>query len=146
MGEKIVQLVCLGPKNYAYKVQKVDGSTYVVVKCKGITLDAKALDLLHIEKLVEIAERYCMHPNAEQIEIFIKQSRIKALPSHQILVQQEMLKVYRAVSEKRMIRGNDTLPFGWKLNCEEPIVPMNKNGYATALLDDFIAFLEQPFT
>ena len=110
---KIVQLVCLGPKNYAYKVRKADGSEFAVIKVKGITLTAAALDILTISELTRIAEQYCLHPHDPQITIPIQQKRIASDPAHQTVVNQEMTKIYRAVSEKRMIRGNDTLPFGW---------------------------------
>ena len=133
-GEKIVQLVCLGPKNYAYTVRKVDGSEYAVIKVKGITLTAAALDILTISELTRIAEQYCLNPNDPQITIPIQQNRIVADPAHQTVVNQEMTKIYRAVSEKRMIRGNDTLPFGWVSDDLAEHDP-------SELLDAFIAFL-----
>jgi hypothetical protein len=144
-GEKITQLVCLGPKNYAYKVVRADGTFYVVVKVKGITLNAKALALLTIEELQRVAERYCLHPEQEPIQIPIFQERIACDPAHQIVRQQELSKVYRAVSEKRMIRGNDTLPYGW-VTPEDDMDSDNgflQTATVNPLFDEFIASLAQ---
>lgn len=144
-GEKIIQLVCLGPKNYAYVVKKADGSTNVVIKCKGITLNAKALDLLTIGKLAEIAEQYCMDPDPLKIKLRIEQTRISADPKHQTVKQQNMWKVYQAVSEKRMIIGNDTLPFGWVDNDVDVISVndiMSSLHDPSDMLNRVIAFME----
>lgn len=144
-GERIIQLVCLGPKNYAYVVRKAGGSTYVVLKCKGITLNAKALELMTIKKLAEIAEQYCMDPDPLKIKLRIEQTRIAADPKHQTVKQQIMWKVYQAVSEKRMIVGNDTLPFGWVeetsdlISAEDIISSLHD---PSDMLNRFIAMLE----
>ena len=138
-GERMIKLVALGPKNYAYVVRKNDGSTYSVVKVKGITLTAKALQLLTVEKLKEIAEQYCLHPDEEQVKVSIFQSRIGCDPKHQLVYQQEMYKVYRAVSEKRIVIGNDTLPFGWQ---EEEEAQPCSNSVNESDLDLLISFLE----
>lgn len=140
-GEKITQLVCLGPKNYAYKVKHSDGSDHVVVKVKGITLNAKALALLTIDELQRVAERYCLNPELPPIHIPIHQERIACDPAHQIVRQQELSKVYRAVSEKRMIRGNDTLPYGWVSDDETAETDDDSAQHDFSGLDSLINYL-----
>ena len=109
--EEVKQAVFLGPKNYAYTIRnKVTGEERTIVKVKGITLTANVLEQLPIALLLEMAHEYCHNRNT--IEKYITQHRIKSY-RNQDVINQKLLKVYRAVSEKRIMRGNFTFPKGY---------------------------------
>ena len=50
-GEYIDEFVSGGPKNYAYKVMKPDGSTKTVCKVKGITLNYTTSQIVNFETI-----------------------------------------------------------------------------------------------
>ena len=126
--EVIKKAVFLGPKNYAYVIRNKDtGAERTVVKVKGITLNAKALQMLPFETLTEMAKAYC-HDNLT-IEKQIEQRRIKGMPNQEV-INHSLVKVYRAVSEKRIVCGNETYPKGYV--CEEGAVQQSE---VNALID-----------
>ena len=109
--EEVKTAVFLGPKNYAYVVRnKISGTERTILKVKGITLNAKALDILNVKTLMEMAQHYCFEGVTDELKI--EQMRIKSTPNQRV-TNQRLLKVYRAMSEKRIIRGNETFPKGY---------------------------------
>ena len=115
LNEEVKKAVFLGPKNYAYVIRnKESGAERTIVKVKGITLTAKALEMLPFATLKEMATAYC--EENVTIEKRIEQRRIKGLPNQEV-INQKLVKVYRAVSEKRIVCGNETYPKGYV--CEE---------------------------
>ena len=112
-NEEIRQLIVLGPKNYAYVVHNTDsGETRVVIKVKGITLDAQTLKSINIDLLTRMCNEYIN--NGVTLEKRVSQARIHS-SKDQIITSGNMTKVYRAVSEKRLVRGNNTYPKGFVL-------------------------------
>lgn len=127
VDEEVIEAFFLSPKNYAYiKRNKITGAERTTVKVKGITLDAKALETLTSQTLMDLAQKYC-HQGLT-VERQIEQSRIKSRPDQQVL-NQEFLKVYRALSRKRIIQSNNTFP-------KRYVSEQDVN------IDTFISFLE----
>lgn len=116
--EVVYKLVILGPKNYGYvKRNKTTGSEAVTIKVKGITLDAKTLETINIERMTDMCEAYMRDrvPVAKANAVKVKQPRIHSSKS-QIITNVVIEKVFRAVSEKRLVVGNDTYPKGFVLS------------------------------
>ena len=101
----------------------------VVIKIKGITLDAKTLETINIRNLEEMCKKYYLE--GVTLEKHVEQMRIHS-SKNQIITNKVMRKVYRAVSEKRLIVGNDTYPKGF----------VSESVEASRRLDQFIDFLE----
>jgi len=54
-GEVIVEVVCAGPKNYAYKTyNSTTGESKPVCKVRGITLNYSATQLVNFEKIKDM--------------------------------------------------------------------------------------------
>lgn len=109
-GAKCGKFVSLGPKNYAFQVSFPDGTSKAVIKAKGIRLHSSALDIISIHKMIELANEY-ITGNTEILEI--PQQQIISDHHHTVYTKQ-VDKQYRALSEKRRICGNGTLPYGFK--------------------------------
>lgn len=112
-GEKCFKACFLGPKNYSYELSKRDGSSETIVKAKGVRLTARTLETITLERMTEMAKNLC--ENNITVCDMVEQQRIGTTSRQQIVETIDFYKTYRAVSDKRMIRGNDTLPYGWKL-------------------------------
>jgi hypothetical protein len=131
-NEVVKDAAFLGPKNYTYKKRNIEtGQEKTVVKNKGMTLHADALNILTFERLFEMAKLYC--EDGITTEEKIKQFRIHSA-KNQIVTTITLNKVYRPVSEKRLIVGNDTYPKGY--------VKEDSNQYQGLNLDQFISMLE----
>ena len=108
--EEITALVVLGPKNYAYVVRnRNDNSDRIVIKVKGITLDAKTLKCINFQLLTKMCEAF-IH-QGKTLEYRVEQSRIHSTKD-QTVCNRVFTKVYRAVCEKRLVCGNDSYPKG----------------------------------
>lgn len=113
-GNKCSRAVFLGPKNYGYQLDKIDGSSKTVVKVKGICLTANALEIITLPKMKEMAVNYYTR-QPEPLMLTVNQQQIIAKNRQQELITREFVKNYRALSEKRMIFENDSYPFGFVL-------------------------------
>ena len=113
-GKKCYKAVFLGPKSYGYEVTNPDGSTSATIKAKGVSLTAKALEVINFDEMKRLALEYA--ETRESSVLQVDQQRIASYTSHQLVMTKEFRKNYRALSEKRMVQGNDSFPFGWKLN------------------------------
>lgn len=112
--EEITTIIVLGPKNYAYVVRNImSGNERIVIKVKGITLDAKTLKQINLTLLTKMCEAFVFRN--ETLEEHIQQQRIHA-SKDQIVTNRVIVKVYRAVSEKRVVVGNNTYPKGYMLS------------------------------
>ncbi|XP_053213282.1 uncharacterized protein LOC128396692 [Panonychus citri] len=109
-GWKCNLFVSLGPKNYAYQVINSQEDTKSIIKVKGIRLTSKALDIITTQKLLEMAHSYI---GGNQQTVNITQSNIVSDKFTHTVETRNFEKIYRAVSEKRRIIGNDTRPFGY---------------------------------
>jgi hypothetical protein len=116
---KCIGFASLGPKNYSYEIRKEDGSIVTPIKTKGVKLTVKALEKITFEKMVDMAIRYS---NSDKKHLQNKRSRdgaelipqlqIHTNKHHQIFTRY-FEKIYRAVSTKRCINANLTLPYGY---------------------------------
>ncbi|XP_015793693.1 uncharacterized protein LOC107370221 [Tetranychus urticae] len=105
------QFVTLGPKNYGYESTGPNGEVKATIKVKGIKLTAAALDIITIERLVSMISNYI---EGQQDEVLIQQSNITSNKFTHVVRTRCFEKIYRAVSEKRRIDGNNTRPYGYK--------------------------------
>lgn len=109
-GARGVRFCSAGPKNYAFEVMKPDGSTDVVMKTKGIANYAKTLSVLNIKKMMEMVEHFL--ENKHDI-LYKDQFLIRGNKYTHDVVSKTIGKAYKVVSEKRCIRGNYTVPYGY---------------------------------
>ena len=125
----------LGPKNYAYVKRNIEsGMEETIVKVKGITLHAQALQTLTFERMTEMAKAYC-EQGITLVEL-IKQYRIHSRKD-QIVMNITLNKIYRAVSEKRLIVGNTTFPIGYVRNELDAAVALNFD-YMISILEEYM--------
>ena len=101
----------LGPKVYAMEIWPENASEPIVpIKAKGITLTDKVLNIIKMEEMVRIANSYCTSNSSE--ELSIPQMQILSDKMH-VVYTKHFNKTFRAMSDKRRINGNDTLPYGY---------------------------------
>jgi hypothetical protein len=115
-GARCTKFCSLGPKVYAMEIWPKNASVPVVpIKAKGITLTEEALSIVRMEELVRIANAYIKHksdPSIPEEKLSIPQMVIKS-DKHHTLYTKHFEKTFRAMSEKRRLNGNDTLPYGY---------------------------------
>ena len=101
----ITTFVPVGPKNYAYQTK--NGKT--ICKVRGFTLNYRGSQKLNFSTMCEQACR----PNGEPIFLenphFIKRDT-KTKTIHSVLLK----KKYKLVYDKRVVRGFDTFPYGYR--------------------------------
>jgi hypothetical protein len=109
---KCTKFCSLGPKVYALEIWP-EGSTepIVPIKAKGITLTDKALSIIKMDEMVRIANSY-INNDRDNESLLIPQMLIKSDKMH-VLYTKHFEKTFRAMSDKRRISGNDTLPYGY---------------------------------
>ena len=115
-GAICTKFCSLGPKVYAMEIWPENSlESYVPIKVKGITLTDKALDIIKMESMVKLAEEYVRNGGEEEAcnSLQIPQFQIRPTPMKTIETKY-FSKTFRAMSEKRRINGNDTLPYGFR--------------------------------
>ena len=116
-GEKAIctKFCSLGPKVYAMEIWPENSTQPIVpIKVKGITLTDRALDIIKMKSMIGLAEDYVKSngKNSETNVLRIPQMQIR--PTRlQTIETKTFEKTFRAMSEKRRLCGNDTLPFGY---------------------------------
>lgn len=108
---RCTKFVSLGPKNYGFQVDLPDGQTKTVIKVKGIKLHSSALDIISIHKMIDMANAYI---NGTEEILDIPQQQIIS-DNHHTIYTKTREKSYKALSEKRRICDNGTLPYGFKI-------------------------------
>lgn len=111
-GTKITKFVALGPKSYAYELNS-KGKIETVLKAKGLRLHALALETINLEKMIDAAFVYQKSGGTEIIQHKIDQFNIRTDQYHQVY-SQYFKKTFQATSDKRCIRSDLTLPFGYR--------------------------------
>ena len=110
-GQFIDEFVSGGPKNYAYKVMKADGSTKTVCKVRGITLNYTTSQIVNFDTIRD------MVLNGTQRDVVVhtaKKIKTKRDRDGPFVVSQPEAKRYNVTFFKRMrIDGNDSLPYGY---------------------------------
>jgi hypothetical protein len=111
---KCIEFVSGGPKNYATKIRLPNGSEKVSIKAKGITLNQETEERITFSEMKRLVVLYIDPENLRhQEEIVVDQFQINANLKKLSVTSRYFSKIYRVVSEKRRIVGNDTLPFGY---------------------------------
>lgn len=106
---RCIEFASCGPKNYGYRVQTNDGSIKNSIKVKGIRLISKIENEMNFDTISFAAKQYTKNIN---FQIKLDQMQIRC-SNDQIVKTLFMEKSYRAVSSKRKVVGNNTLPFGY---------------------------------
>jgi hypothetical protein len=104
-GDTIKTFVSTGPKCYSYRTRK----GHVVVKCKGIPLNvtsSQSVNLQSMLSLVQGLEKEIVVPLPRQIRRDPKRRQLKT-------VDQE--KIFQVVYDKRVRKGFQTVPYGYKV-------------------------------
>ncbi len=103
-GTKIVEFVCCGPKNYAYRLDS--GITHC--KVKGFSLNYSTSKIIDFQKLRRmITEDNDLTESVSQ-KIIVREKKKWSLKT------KEQAKVYRMVYDKRIIRPDlSTIPYGF---------------------------------
>ena len=107
---KCINFVSLGPKNYGYVVKLENGEVHTEIKCKGICLTTKARDIITFKNMVDLAIDYSINNRNNQLKVPQRQFNLN---KHCQIFTRYFDKIYKAVSEKRCISGNNTVPFGY---------------------------------
>lgn len=108
-GSSIRRFVSLGPKTYGYETEDGQGNKDVVMKIKGLKLSTIALDTVDFGKMLDMALRF---KDNHVDEIKVPQMSISTDSKHQIYTHY-FHKRFRATSDKRCIRKDLTVPFGY---------------------------------
>ncbi len=109
-GAYIEQFVGAGPKNYAYKVRKLDGTSETKVKIRGFTLNYAASSKLNLKnlrsKVFEFVKMGKIHTTT------IIQSQIGWSHTREVITR-DISKKYSVVYSKRWVLDDfSTVPFG----------------------------------
>ena len=110
-NEYIEEFVSGGPKNYAYKILRPDGSTKTVCKVKGITLNYTSSKIVNFDLIKEMVLEGKKQDVIVHTEKKIKTKRKMDGP---FVVSQPEDKRYNITFLKRKrLQNNDSLPFGF---------------------------------
>ena len=122
-GDKAIctKFCSLGPKVYAMEIWPENAAKPVVpIKVKGITLTDKALDIIKMEWMIKLAEDYIKNNGNSKESAILKIPQMDIRPNNmQVIKTKYYEKTFRAMSTKRRIKGNDTVPFGFVDKDEE---------------------------
>ena len=109
-GKRIIIFVSVGPKSYGYTYVDKDGNMRSVLKIKGMKLHLKALDVISIKKMIEIALKFSREGIEETVSV--PQFEIRT-NKHYMLYSRYFDKQFAPTSYKRVINCNTTLPYGY---------------------------------
>jgi len=111
--EIIVEVVCAGPKNYAYKTyNSTIGESKAVCKVRGITLKYKASQLVNFEKVKDMI----LSKKDDDTVIVRTENKIKRkkIDGGVHLISEPEDKTYRvSFLKRRRLNDNTSLPFGY---------------------------------
>lgn len=110
-----VEASFLSPKTYALRIETPTGESHTILKAKGITLTVGALGKISFQSMRDLAKSYCEGGNLPPLEI--PQTLFRTDKGTQDVYTKEIKKIFQAVSDKRIVVGNDTRAFGY---CKDP--------------------------
>jgi len=109
--EIIVEVVCAGPKNYAYKTYNSEkGESKTVCKVSGITLNYSASQLVNFEKIKDMI----LSKKDDETVIVRTENKIKRkkIDGGVHLISEPEDKTYRvSFLKRRRLNDNTSLPF-----------------------------------
>ena len=108
-----MEVVCAGPKNYAYKTyNSATGESKTVCKVRGITLNYSASQLVNFEKIKEMI----LSKEDDETVIVRTEKKIKSkkIDGGVHLISEREDKTYRvSFLKRRRLNDNTSLPFGY---------------------------------
>lgn len=110
-----VEASFLSPKTYALRIKTPCGKVHTIVKAKGITLTVGALEEISFDSMRKLAKSFCEGGNMEPLQI--PQTLFRSDKGTQAVYTKDIKKIFQAVSDKRIVTGNDTRAYGY---CKEP--------------------------
>jgi hypothetical protein len=112
-NEIICEVVCAGPKNYAYRtVNTVTGECKTVCKVRGITLNYSGSQLVNFAKVKDMI----LSTNVDETVTVRTNNKIKRKRCYGALniISQPQEKNYRvSFVKRRRLNDNTSLPFGY---------------------------------
>jgi hypothetical protein len=108
-GSKCIKFVSLGPKSYGIEIEKPSGEVESTIKIKGLSLTENALDIISFKEMVNMAMNYV---KGNKIQHLVPQQQFITTSQH-LMFTKQFHKIFRAVSEKRIIKENFSVPFGY---------------------------------
>lgn len=115
--EKVTHMFALAPKSYAYRrINDKTGKETMVMKCKGITLDANTRKTIDFNLVRDMALKFCKEGIATSTHV--DQQRIHS-DKKQVITNQVMKKIFQPTGKKRLICGEITLPIGYVCKPDE---------------------------
>ena len=127
-GENAVctKFCSLGPKVYAMEIWPENSTVPVVpIKVKGITLTDKAMDIIKMESMTKLAEEYINNNGDLKVSSNLKIPQMEIRPNNmQVIKTRYFEKTFRAMSNKRRIKDDDTLPYGFVDKTEEDFIDL----------------------
>jgi len=113
MGEVIVEVVCAGPKNYAYKTYtSATAESKTVCKVRGITLKYSASQLVNFANVKDMI----LSNKDDEAVIVHTENKIKRkkIDGGVNLISEPEDKIYRvSYLKRRRLNDNTSLPFGY---------------------------------
>ena len=106
-NEHIVEFICAGPKNYAYKVS--NGAT--TVKVKGFSLNYENSQKINMNSMREMVMSMADNPSITMVN----ENKITREPRSRRIVNKREERKYQIVYDKRIIveKGASTIPYGY---------------------------------
>jgi hypothetical protein len=110
-NEIISDVVCAGPKNYAYKtINSLSGGSKTVCKVRGITLNYSASLLVNFAKMKDMI----LAVDDNETAIVRTQNKIKRKRGKgEVRINQPEEKIYRLFLKRSRLNDNTSLPFGY---------------------------------
>ena len=113
-GTRIVRGVFAGPKSYCYVTEDTNGIEKIVIKAKGVTLNADAGVILTAEKMEELVHSFAAgNPG----QVMVPQQQFYADRRTQDMRSRRFAKMFQVTSTKRRVIGCGTVPYGWVSEC-----------------------------
>jgi len=106
-----VEVVCAGPKNYAYKTyDSATGESKTVCKVRGITLNYSASQLVNFEKIKDMI----LSKKNEAVIVRTEKIKRKKIDGGVHLISECEDKTCRvSFLKRRRLNDNTSLPFGY---------------------------------
>jgi hypothetical protein len=101
-----------GPKHYAYRVRKEDGSTVEKIKIRGFTLSHATANKLNLQTLVEKVADYVYRMNNEKKYTVVNQPRIARTENRAVVTRQAVKKHQIDYNKRWLLEDFTTNPYG----------------------------------
>lgn len=112
-GARCVSATFTGPKSYCLRIITADGRVITIIKCKGITLTVEASQMVHELSMRGIVLDFLQNGGVALLKIDVPQTQFRSDKRTQTVTTRNVVKMLRVTSNKRVVIGNDTRPFGY---------------------------------